>query len=139
LLLEIAIGSGIRDQSRQVKLLDKLGSPLFPDGSRADHEQPPFALRPPLAKHDTGLDGLAEANFVRKDYALRKRGLERKHRGFDLMRIEINGSVEQGHGELIGRAGRSLPREIVREISGVIWRDHASQAQSRRRFTAIRR
>jgi hypothetical protein len=48
----------------------------------------PPALGPELTQDDAGLDGLAAADLVCEDHALRQRAGERKNRRLDLVRVQ---------------------------------------------------
>ena len=82
----------------QVELLAQFECPLLPDGRRTDHEQTTLPLGPQLAEHQPCLDGLAEAHLVREQHALAQRRAEGEQRGVDLVWVQVNGGIEEGHG-----------------------------------------
>ena len=56
---------------------------------------------PKLAENQTGFDGFAQADLVGQNHALAKGGFQGKQRGVNLVRIQVNGGVEQRCGEAV--------------------------------------
>jgi hypothetical protein len=59
-----------------------------------DDKNAPLPLSPLLGKHDTCLNSLPETDLIRENRAFRKRRLERKQRGLDLMRVKIDLGIQ---------------------------------------------
>jgi hypothetical protein len=117
-----------------MELLFHLHGPLLAQGGRTEYQESPFSLRPELTQNDARLDCLAEPHLVRQEYALGEWRFQGEQGSFDLMRVEINGSVEQGHGQAV-HAARRQSRQVMREILRLV----ASYPQIRcSRFSSVR-
>ena len=103
----------------QIEFLLQLQRPLLADGRGADHQQTALAFRPELAEHDSRLDPLPEANLVGQDDALGEGRLQGKERRLDLMRVEVDGRVEQRHRQTVHSAGGTT-REVMGEVLGMV-------------------
>ena len=110
----------LQDAARQKKLFGQLLIPLLAQVGRRDDENPPPALRSFLREHEARFDGLAQADLIRQQRTFRKRRLESEQRGVDLVRVEVYLRIHQGACELLHAVGRTAPRQLVREIFGVI-------------------
>ena len=71
-----------------------------------------------LCNNHAGFDGLAEANFVRKDYALGERRLKCKKGSIDLMRLGFH----TGRGQAFGKSVivPSIQSKPMRQIRAVM-------------------
>lgn len=117
------IGLRLEHQHGKVELLLKLQRPLLADGSRADHQEPALTLSPKLAQHDPRLNRLSEAHFVRQDHAFGERRLQGEQRCFDLVWVEIDRGVEEGHRQPVQSTG-GPPRQVVRVVLRMVGGDH---------------
>ena len=120
--LRLAVGRGVQDGRGQVEFLLQLKAPLLADGSGADDEQAAAALGPELAEDQAGFDGLAQADFVGQQDALAEGGFQGEQGGVNLVRVQVNGRVEQRGGEAINIGRGPLKRQFMCEIAGVIRR-----------------
>ena len=94
--------------------------PLLAKIRRRDDEDAPFALCPFLGNDEACLDGLAEADLVGEQGTLRQGRVERKKRGVDLMRIEIDLRTGDRTGELFRAVGGAALGQLVSEELGVV-------------------
>jgi len=111
----------VENHRRQVELLLQFELPLLAEGRWTDHQQSALPLGPELAENDAGLDGLAQPDFVGQEHALRQRRLQGKQRGLDLVGVQVDGSVEERHGQAIHAVGRPAG-QVIGEIAGVMGR-----------------
>ena len=95
---------------------------MLADGSRADDEQAAAALGPKLAEDQAGFDGLAQADLVGQQDALAEGRFQGEQGGVNLVRVQVNGRVEQGSGEAVNIGRGPLKRQFVCEVAGVIRR-----------------
>ena len=114
------VGLGLEDAARQEELLGQLLMPLLAQVGRRDDQDAPLALRPLLREHEPGFDGLAEADFVGQQRALRERRLEGEERRVDLMRIQVDLRARDRARELLDAVGREASRQLVGEVLGVV-------------------
>ena len=78
------------------------------------------ALRPFLGQHESRFNGLSQTNLIRKQRALRQRGLECEESGIDLVGIQIDLCIRERRRELLDAIGRAAARELVGEVLGVV-------------------
>ena len=101
----------------QVELVLQFLMPLLAQVGRDDDEYPAPSLGPALRDHQARLDGLAEAHFVGKDDAARKRVAAGEEGGIDLMRVEIDLGIDQRRGKRLHgvacRAAGEPPRDVL--------------------------
>ena len=112
----LAERGGVQDGRGQVEFLLKFEAPLLTDGGGADDEQAAAPLGPELAENQAGLDSLAQADLVGQEDALAEGGIQGEQGGVNLVRVEINGGVEQRRGEAVRIGGGPLKRQFVGEI-----------------------
>ena len=85
----------VQNQRRQVELLSQFRRPLLTQGSGTDHDQAPLAFGPVLAKHQPGLNGFSQSDFIAKNNALGERRPQGKQGRIDLMGIQIHTGVKE--------------------------------------------
>ena len=71
--LVVVVVAGVNDFVVDAEFFCKFESPLLADGGRADNDNLSLSNCPILAKHQAGLDGLAEANLICENHAFGKR------------------------------------------------------------------
>jgi hypothetical protein len=117
----LAARLGIQDNGRKTELLLQLERPLLANGGWADHEQATTTLSPILAENDAGLNRLPKSNLVGQHHALRERRLQSEQRGLDLMGVQVDGGIEERHGQAVepaSRAARQVVSEVLRVVGG---------------------
>ena len=70
------VGLRLQDAAGEEELFRKLLVPLLTEIGRGDDQYPPLPLGPDLRKNESRLDGLAEADLIRKYGPLGKRRSE---------------------------------------------------------------
>ena len=84
-----------KNSRRQEELIRELLAPLLAQIGRHDHEKRVLRSAHFWASKNARLRSFSEPNLVREDRALRKRGAEREERSFNLVRVQIDLSVQQ--------------------------------------------
>ena len=134
--LFLPISASVEDDRRQVEFFFEFEAPLLAEARRADDEQPSFSFGPILAEHQAGLDGLAQADLIGEQNALRQGTSQGEGSGVDLMRVQVHAGIEQRHRQTICPARCMLAGELVGEVFGVVrsahWDADSLVAQLRR-------
>ena len=118
----VVVGLRFEDSTRQKKLFLQLLMPLLPEIGRRDDQNPSSPFRPSLRDHETGFDGLAQANFISQNTALGQWGTEREERRLDLMWIQVDLGIDERPSELLIAVRSAAFRQLVSKILRVVWR-----------------
>ncbi len=94
------VGLGFKNLAGQEKFLIQFLIPLFPQVGRGNDEDAAFALGPFLGKDQTGLNRLAQTDFVGQQRTFGQWGAEREQCRVHLMRIQVHLRTGDGVGEL---------------------------------------
>ena len=89
-LIAVVVGLRFEDPAGKKELLGELLVPLLAQIGRRDHQNAPLAFGPSLRKHQSGLDGLAQADLVGQQGPFRERRIKREQGSFDLMGVQID-------------------------------------------------
>ena len=116
----LVVGLRFQYPARQEELFGQFLMPLLAQIGRHDDENTPLPLRPSLRKDKTRLDGLAQANLVGQQRALRKRRVESEQRRVHLVRIQIHLRAGNRAGELLHAVRRAALGQLVGEVLGVV-------------------
>jgi hypothetical protein len=122
--LGLLVGARLQDEIREIEFFSEFEAPLFAQTGWADHQESALALGPVLTEHQSGLDGLAEADLVGEYHPHRQGASEGEEGRFDLMRIEVHAGVEEGHGQALDAAWLVLTGKFMGDIFGVIGCGH---------------
>ena len=91
----VVVGSRFEYHAGQKELLLDFLVPLFAKVGWRNHQDAPLSFGPFLREDQARLDGLAETDFVCQQRLFRQRRVEGKQGGFDLVRVQIDLSVNE--------------------------------------------
>jgi hypothetical protein len=113
---------GFENTAWQEKLFLQFLMPLLAEICRCDDQKTASTLRPFLREHQPGLNGFAQAHFVRKNSAFGQWRGEREKRRFDLMGVQVDLSIHERAGELFHIVRSAALGQLVGDILGMIIR-----------------
>ena len=113
------------NECRQKEFFFDLLRPLLTKVSRTNNQDEAFAFRPFLGKDEARFDGFSKTDFIGENGALGQRRLERKERGLNLVRVEIDLRVEQCSRQFFGVGNRMAPAEFMGEEFCVVVSYHS--------------
>ena len=102
----LPVGLGFKQASGDTEFVRQFLMPLLAQVGRGNDQNAAFALGPFLRDQQARLDGFAEADFVGKNGALGQRVARSEQRGIDLVRVQVDLSIQQRTGHAVHGIGR---------------------------------
>jgi hypothetical protein len=116
----LAVGPGFKQAGGDTELVCQFLMPLLAQVGRGDDQNAALALGPFLRDQQACFDGFAETDFVGKDGAPGQRVARREQRGVDLVRVQVDLSIQQRTGHAVHGIGRGTAGQLMREIRELV-------------------
>ena len=111
-----------QDQTLQVELVLQLLVPLLAQVGRNDDEDAPLALGPVLGDDQARFDGLPQTHFVGQDDAPRQRIAAGEQGRFHLVRVEVDGGIEQRGPHRLDAVRSGAPAQLPSDVLALMGR-----------------